>query len=148
MVEMNRKDNIKKKHDHYVHKIEVIYPLENVKNMKKSWEKTAKECKDWLDRFDEHLKEADRIAKESVDASIKQEKEEVEKLLGMSDKERLKYWNNQLNNRAKEINKVEKEKEERYKEQYEKNKELLYKYKKQYEAELKEKKEALKKWSV
>lgn len=143
-----KKENIKKKHDHYLHTVNVIYPIENVKNMVNNWKDTVSKQEEWISKYDDYLKEAEEIAEKSVEMSIAEAEKEVMKVLAMSDQERFEYWNKQFLEDVDALNKLKEDKETLIKKQFEENKKLLLQYKMSYEQDMKNKKEAIKRWTI
>lgn len=147
MVEVSKKDKIKKKVDRYVHTSIIEYPIKNVENFTKAWKESIDKYDEWLGDYDNKVEEARKMALVTYEEGIKNIENEVEKILGMSDEERLKYWNEIFLNQVKDLEKSKEEKDKIILQLEKQNLDLLEKYKKQYEMELKNKKQALKLWS-
>ena len=91
-MELKKTETIKQRHDHYIHKTDIIYPLQNVRNMINSWKKSIKQYEEWLSNYDKLVEEAEENAIKGVELDIKQNLDNLEKIDKMSDGEKLKYW--------------------------------------------------------
>lgn len=123
------------------------YPKKNVENLLKGWKENINQCNEWLDNYDNKVEEARKAAVLTFEESVKNIEEEVTKILGMSDEERLKYWNEIFLQQCKDLEESKKNKEDIIKKLEKQNLDLLNKYKQQYQKELKNKKEAIKLWT-
>lgn len=146
-MELSRKDKIVKGRDKYTHIITCEYPKKNVENLLKSWKENINQYNEWLDNYDNKVEEARKAAVLTFEESVKNIEEEVTKILGMSDEERLKYWNEIFLQQCKDLEESKKNKEDIIKKLEKQNLDLLNKYKQQYQKELKNKKEAIKLWT-
>lgn len=123
------------------------YPKKNVENLLKGWKENINQYNEWLDNYDNKVEEARKAAVLTFEESVKNIEEEVTKILGMSDEERLKYWNEIFLQQCKDLEESKKNKEDIIKKLEKQNLDLLNKYKQQYQKELKNKKEAIKLWT-
>ena len=146
MVELMEKRKIKKRHDHYLHTIEVIYPIVNVENMIKNWTKAVEQYEDWLKEYDNYVEESKKNAEKAIKEGIQTFEDEINHVLGLTDEDKFKYWNEIFIQQCDELNKMKESEDKLIQEQEVKNLELLKKYKASYEHELKNKREALKQW--
>ena len=147
MVGLQQKEKIIKQHEKYLHKIEITYPNINVINMKKSWNEAIENYNKFLDKYDEHVKIAEKTAVKGFEEEIKIQKENIEKVDKMSNEEKLKYWLDNFEEEKKAVEQIEKDKEEIIKKNIAESMKVLEKYKKTYEQNKKEKIAALKKWN-
>lgn len=143
-----KKDKVKKRHDHYLHTTQVIYPFENVKNMLSSWKTTIEQEEEWFKNYDNYLEEAKKNAELTVDNLIADNDKLIGQLMVMSPEERFKIWNDAFLEQVKESNELKNKRDKMVEEQFNKNKELLNKYKAQYEQDIKNKREAVKIWEA
>jgi hypothetical protein len=146
MVELSERRVIKKFKEYYLQTIKVKYPNVNVKNMIESWSKSVKQYQDWLDKYNDYVEEGKKLATQAIDEGIKTFEAEINHVLGLTDEEKFKYWNEVFIKQLDELNKMKESREDLIKEQEVKNLELLNKYKQTYEIELRNKSEALKQW--
>lgn len=123
------------------------YPKKNVENLLKGWKENINQYNEWLDNYDNKVEEVRKAAVLTFEESVKNIEEEVTKILGMSDEERLKYWNEIFLQQCKDLEESKKNKEDIIKKLEKQNLDLLNKYKQQYQKELKNKKEAIKLWT-
>ena len=147
MVELKKDETIKKGNDRYIHTTKITYPYKNVMNMIKSWKESVSKYEEWLDNYNDFKNVAKQTARESIEKQINQTREEFDKVLTMSKEERYELWLSNFMSQVKELDEFESKKEDIIEEQYNKSLSLLHQYKKTYEDELKNKKEALKKWT-
>lgn len=148
MVELHKEEKIVKGNDRYVHTTTVTYPPVNVRNMLKSWKETVEKQEEWLKDYDQHVKDAEKTAIESVEKQFEEMKKEVHQVLVMTDEEKFNHWNKLFLKQAEELNALEKKKDELIEEQKNQNLNILQRYKHAYEEDLRNKKEAIKKWTL
>ena len=147
-MELKKDEKVKKIPNGYKHTISVIYPDVNVKNMMDSWRKTVQKTEEWLNNYDEHLKDAERLAEKAVNDHIEQHESYVNEILAMEKEERRDRLESDFYATVDKINEMKENKQKYVDEQLQANKEMLEKIKAQYEEEQKNKKEAIKKWTI
>jgi DNA repair exonuclease SbcCD ATPase subunit len=126
MVELSRKDKVKKYEDRYEHHVTLIYPKINVKKMKESWKKTIDSSDEWLQLYIEKLDEAINIATSKYKTELElfgenlkafeslSKEEQFEKLLKQFEVQKKQY--EELKNNVEEnCKKLEQELRDNYK---------------------------------
>lgn len=126
MVELSRKDKVKKFNDKYEHIITLTYPIKNVEKMTENWRKTIDSSNEWLRLYSEKLDEAIntavekyKIELESFGEKLKQfellsKEEQFEKLLKQFEVQKKQY-EELKNNFEENSKKLEQEMRNNYK---------------------------------
>ena len=139
MVELSRKDKVKKFNDKYEHIITLTYPIKNVEKMTESWKKTVDSSNEWLKLYSEKLDEAINIAVSKYTTELESFGEKLKAFESLSKEEQFEKLLKQFE--------VQKKQYEELKNNFEENRkkleqELRDSYKKLKEEVIQKRKEA------
>jgi hypothetical protein len=90
--EIKRKDKIKKNHNTYTHDIKIVYPIQNILNMKKEWRAELERMGEWLENSEENYKKVFEDSLVKLEEQNEAVAKELEDLKNTPEEDLVKKW--------------------------------------------------------
>lgn len=146
--EPKKKDTITKKHNTYVHDIQIIYPVVTVNNMRKSWRENLEQYGKWLEEYNDRLQTALDNGFAMIDKEAEVAEQQLQEEIVKTDEQLFKEYKEQHLQFLEEKRKFIDEKKTRKEELDQEIRSQMEPMKKNVLEKAKQYRDALKLWTI